>query len=325
MSVFLVGELEMINKSTFHINFLRYKIPAYIFSSMLFMAGIGGYVYYGGLHYSVDFTGGRQIRFVFSNQVGSENLKNILHKNGWEDASVREFTETDIAVRVQNSKQEGREDGKIEAGEATESTENTDNQSIDQKMKAALETGLPGVTVTITEANYVGPAAGAELRRNAILMTTLGLLIMLLYIAVRFWSFSYGVGALVALLHDPLAIVALLAVTQIEVSPNVIMAILAVMGYSINDTIVIFARIRQHFALAHSGDSPEKIVNDSLNQTLSRTILTSFATFLVVLAFFLFGGESLRNLSLAFMTGILIGTYSSIFIASPIMLALRRS
>ena len=290
--------------SRFNINFLGYKIHALIFSCLLLGAGIGGYIYHGGLHYSVDFTGGTQVRFSFGKPVGSEQLKQVLHSGGWQDAVIREFNPQDFALRVQGGEH--------------------DSQGLAQQIKESLETQLSETSVTIAEANFVGPAAGAELRMNALKMTILGLLITLLYIAIRFLSFSYAVGAIVALLHDPLAILAVLAITQTEISPNVICAILAVMGYSINDTIVIFARIRQRFAIAKAGESNNYIVNDSLNQTLSRTILTSFATFLVVLAFFLFGGESLKNLSLAFMVGVIIGTYSSIFVASPVMLMLRR-
>jgi preprotein translocase subunit SecF len=151
----------------------------------------------------------------------------------------------------------------------------------------------------------------------------LSLVLMLLYIGIRFWSFGYAVGAIVALFHDALAILLFFLITDKEISINVIGAILAVLGYSVNDTIVIFSRIRDEL----KGKTTKKIddvVNYCLNATLRRTILTSFATALVTVSLITLGGETLRDLSLALLIGIVFGTYSSIYIASPIMLLLRK-
>ena len=286
-------------------NFLKYRFHAACLSIIFICAGVAGYVYNGGFRYSVDFTGGTQVMFKFSNPVGSEGLKTILARAGWEDAVTREFSNTEIVIRVKEFV--------------------NDSQGLALAMRSVLEENLPNDTqVTILEANGVGPGTGQELRWNFLLMLCAAFLIMFLYIVMRFWSFSYGVGTVVALLHDPLAILAVIAITKMEISPNVICAIIAALGYSINDTIVIFARIRERFASAKPGESPSAIVNESLNKTLSRTILTSLATFLVVAALFVFGGESLRDLSLSFMVGIVVGTYSSIFVASPTMLFFRR-
>ena len=285
-------------------NFLKYKFHAACLSIAFICAGVAGYVYNGGFRYSVDFTGGTQVLFKFSNPVGSEELKSILGRAGWEDAVTREFSDTEIVIRVKEFV--------------------NDSEGLAQAMREVLQANMPGTTATILEANGVGPGTGQELRWNFILMLSIGFLLLFLYIVSRFWSFSYGIGTVVALLHDPLAILAVIAITKMEISPNVICAIIAALGYSINDTIVIFARIRERFAGAKQGESPSAIVNQSLNQTLSRTILTSLATFLVVAALFVFGGESLRDLSLSFMVGIVVGTYSSIFVASPIMLFFRR-
>ena len=285
-------------------NFLKYRVPAAFFSLAFIGAGVAGYMYHGGFRYSVDFTGGTQVMFKFSKPVGSEALKAALSKSGWEDAVTREFGNDVVVVRVKQTADDA-------AGLAT-------------KIKMALESSFDDTTATISEVNAVGPGTGAELSKNFILMISFGLLLMFLYIAFRFWSFSYGLGALVALLHDPLAILSVIAMLNTEISPTVICAMIAALGYSINDTIVIFARIRECFSTAKPGDSPVHIVNDSLNQTLSRTILTSFATLLVVASLFFFGGESLKNFALALMVGIVMGTYSSIFVASPIMLLFRR-
>lgn len=286
-------------------NFLKYKIPAAAFSILFLCAGITGYVYNGGFRYSVDFTGGTQVLLQFSSPVGSEELKSVLSRGGWHDAITREFSATEVVVRVQEFE--------------------NDANGLAQRIRDSIQQVNPNLSVTILEANGVGPGTGQELRWNFILMLLLCFGFMFAYIAMRFWSFSYGIGAIVALLHDPLAILAIIAIFKLEISPNVISSIIAAVAYSINDTIVIFARIRERLKTARSGESVDHIVNDSLNQTLSRTVLMSFATFSVVAALFFFGGESLRAFSLPFMIGIFFGTYSSIFIASPIMLFFRRS
>lgn len=285
------------------INFLRYSYVSIVASALFIVAGAVSLSYYGGFRYSVDFTGGTQVLLKFNKPFGSDQVKNALVKSGWNDSVIREFSKEEIAVRVQEF--------------------SNDSQGLSQNIKDGLEKYLPESKVEILEANAVGPGVGNALRWNSIMAVLLGLFLMLLYIAFRFWSFSYGAGAVIAILHDALAILALFAITQREISPNVICAILATLGYSINDTIVIFAKVRENFVKMR-GDSPEKIVNMSLNQTLRRTLLTSLSTGLVVGALFIFGGETLRNLSLALLVGIVVGTYSSVYIASPIMLLLRR-
>lgn len=285
------------------IDFLKYRYLAAVFSCGLLATGIFGYVYNGGFSYSVDFTGGTQVLFKFSNTVGSEQLKSSLAKHGWGDVIVRELGGSDVIVRVKDF--------------------TSDVAGLAQKMKTNLESDFQGTTVTIEEASAVGPAAGEMLFSNALLAVLLGLLAMLLYIAFRFWSFAYGVGAVVAIFHDVIAILTVFACTGIEISPNVICAILAMLGYSINDTIIIFARIREN-VVREKGKPFDVIVNDSINQTLRRTLLTSFATTLTAGSLYVFGGEALHSLALSFLVGIAIGTYSSIYVASPVMLFLHR-
>ena len=189
-------------------------------------------------------------------------------------------------------------------------------------MKSGLQEEFPDTVITIEEVNTVGPAAGKMLFLNSLIALMLGLLLMLLYIAWRFWSFSFGIGAMIAIFHDAIAILTVFACFGLEISPNVICAILAMLSYSINDTIIIFSRIRENMA-KEKGKDIEVIVNESINQTLRRTLMTSFATTLAAGALFVFGGEALHTLSLSFLIGIVIGTYSSIYVASPVMLALR--
>lgn len=284
------------------INFLKYSTASIAVSSLFIAAGVAGLFYYDGFRYSVDFTGGTQVLLKCKQDFGSEKVREALTAGGWDDAVIREFGSGEIAVRIKEFQ--------------------NDSQGLSLKIKETLEKHLSTQDVEILEANAVGPGVGTALRWNSIIAVLLGLFLMLLYIAFRFWSFSYGTGAVVAILHDALVILALFALTQREISPNVICAILATLGYSINDTIVIFAKVRENFVKMR-GESAETIVNTSLNQTLRRTLLTSLSTGLVVGALFVFGGETLRNLSLALLVGIVVGTYSSVYIASPIMLSLR--
>jgi preprotein translocase subunit SecF len=284
------------------IDFLKYRFAALLLSCAFIGAGVFGYIQHNGFRYSVDFLGGTQVLVKFSKAVGSEHLKSALAESGFKDAITREFSDVDAVIRVKEF--------------------SNDVHGLGTAIKGGLEKALPDTTVTILETNAVGPATGATLRMNSILMIALGLLAMLLYIGVRFWSLSYGMGAMVAILHDAMCILAVFAILNREISPNVICAILATLGYSINDTIVIFARIRDNF-VKEKGKTAEEVVNASLNQTLKRTLLTSLSTGLVVGSLFVYGGETLRNLSLALLVGIVVGTYSSVFMASPVMLLLR--
>lgn len=285
------------------INFLRYRVSAALLSCVLIGAGVFGYIQHKGFRYSVDFVGGTQLLVKFSKPVGSESLKQALTASGFKDATTREFSDVDALVRVK------------------EFSNNV--QGLGSTIKDGLEKNLGSDTkVTILETNAVGPGVGSALISNSLWMVALGLLAMLLYIAVRFWSLSYGMGAVVAIFHDALCILAVFLVLDKEISPNVVIAILTTLGYSINDTIVIYARIRENF-VKEANKTAQEVVNLSLNQTLKRTLLTSISTGLTVGSLFVYGGESLRSLSLALLVGIIVGTYSSIFIASPVMLLLR--
>ncbi len=286
------------------IDFLKYRYISLAVSGLFIVAGGVSLVYNGGFRYSVDFTGGTQVSLRFENAVGSEALKEALIGAGWEDPIIREFGAGEVAIRVKDF--EG------------------DSQGLAVKIKDILENKIAGSKIEILEANAVGPAAGNELRWSFIFMILLGLLAMLLYIGIRFWSFSYGLGAIFSTFYDALAVLALFALIQQEISPNVVCAVLTILGYSINDTIIIFSRIRENF-VKMKGESPEFIVNTSINQTLRRTILTSFATALIVGSLLIFGGESLHTFSFAMLFGIIVGTFSSIYIASPVMLMLRRA
>lgn len=284
------------------IDFVKYRNLNLALSTLfLFIAAVAWYRY--GVKYSIDFEGGTQIVLSFSQPVKSEDVKQILATKGWPGAITRDFSSTEILVRVREFVGDAK-------GEA-------------DRLKEALSQALPGNEISIQSTDSVGPSAGADLRWNAIKAIGIGLLAMLLYIAV-FFEFSFALGAVFSLLHDALTIVGVFILFGLEISPNVIVAVLTILGYSINDTIVIFSRIRENMGKL-SKSSLYEIVNVSTNQTLRRTVLTSFATSLTVLSFLILGGESLFDLSLALLIGIVVGTYSSIYVASPIMMMLHKN
>lgn len=288
------------------IDFVKYRGICAIFSIALVCGFFGlftyrkmtrGYVF----NYSVDFTGGTQVLFKFGKHVNDQQIRDILEKKGWVGVVMRDFSANEVLVRIK---------------EVSE-----DVKDLAQNMQAALQEGLQ-TDVTALSVDSVSGGIGEILRWKSLQAVVIALLLMLLYIWLRFWSVSYGVGAVVALAHDAIAILFVFLLMDKEISTEVIVAILAILGYSINDTIVIFTRIRQNFRTLKK--SAEDIVNISINQTLRRTLLTSFATILVVLSLIVLGGESLRDFSLALLVGMLFGTYSSIYIASPVMLLLHK-
>jgi preprotein translocase subunit SecF len=284
------------------IDFLKYRYVCAVFSLALITVTAIAYYVNDGFRYSVDFTGGTQVLLKLSKRVNSDEIRNILKNNGYEGIDLREFTDNDVLIKVQ----------KFES----------DAQGVGERVKTYLEKDIPDLSASILQADSVGPNVGESLKWNSIKALIIAILCMLAYIAIRF-KFAFSMGAIVALIHDTLAIIACFLLANVEVNPDVIAAILLILGYSVNDTIVIFARIRENIK-KFKEKSIYEIVNLSINETLKRTILTSFATLLVVISLFVLGGEALRNLSLALLIGIIFGTYSSIYIASPVMLLLYK-
>jgi len=199
-------------------------------------------------------------------------------------------------------------------------TEGAGNElsSAAQAVLQSLKTDYAANAVTESSTEIVGPVVGAELRRKAIQITIFGLICQLIYIAFRFGGAMWGTAATIAVFHDVLITLGLIVLFHYEITLNVIAALLTLVGYSQNDTIVIFDRVRENLKVRRK-EPLAKIINDSINQTLSRTIISSGTTFLTVLALYLFGGEVLRGFAFTMVIGIIVGTYSTIFIASPIV------
>lgn len=289
------------------IDFLKYRWITAFFSTFIILVGMVGLYFYNvqtrgrGFNYSIEFTGGSQALLRFAQPVPVKQIHEILEVSGWKGAETREFSAHEVLIRVKEFSH--------------------DAQSVGESMQKALATALPDNQVTILQSEAVGPSAGKELRDKSMNAIIFALLAMLFYIAFSFWSFSFAAGAILALVHDGMVMLAMFLMLERDISINVIGAILAVLGYSINDTIVIFSQIRHNLKVM-----PEKslydIVNISTNQTLRRTLLTSLATSLTVVSMLILGGEALRDFSLTLLVGIVFGTYSSIYVAGPVMMLL---
>ena len=261
----------------------------------------------------VDFKGGTVVTVKFKQPPADEAIRAALVKQGIRDAIVQATDKPDtVLVKLPL---EGQSQAEVEAGRALVKTSlNTFGAEAKAQLHLAND---PDASYEIIATDAVGAVAGAQLRNKAIAVTLAALVGILVYIALRF-EWTYGAAAVIAVFHDVLVTLGFFSIFQWEVSLTVIAALLTLVGFSVNDTIVVFDRIRENRRL-HRRDSLYKITNDSLNQTLSRTVITSGLVFLSVLAMVLFGGEVLRGFSLALLIGIIFGTYSSIAIASPIM------
>ena len=272
-----------------------YLVSAVVIVASLVSLGVRG------LNFGIDFTGGVVMEFTFPQAANLEKVRADLANAGFGDAAVQSFgTSRDVLVRLLP-----REGGDVNA--------------VGQSVLAAIEAGEPGVELRRTE--VVGPQVGQELAEKGALAILFTFLLILAYVAVRF-QWKLGVGAIVAALHDPIVILGFFSVTGMVFDLPALAAILAVIGYSLNDTVVVFDRLRERFISMRKGTS-EEVIDVAVNETLSRTVMTSTTTLLTVLALLFFGGEVLRGFSVALTIGILVGTYSSIYIASALALDLK--
>jgi preprotein translocase subunit SecF len=266
----------------------------------------------------VDFKGGTVVTVKFKQRPSPEAIRAALTKVGGGDAIIQPVTDkTDTAlIKIPLAGAEGGESqAQLDAGRAMVRN-GLNSFGAEAPAQSELEAD-PNAAYKIIGTDAVGAVAGAQLRNKAIAVTLAALVGILLYIAFRF-EWTYGAAAVIAVFHDVLVTLGFFSILQQEVSLTVIAALLTLVGFSVNDTIVVFDRIRENRRL-HRRESLYKITNDSINQTLSRTVITSGLVFLSVLAMVLFGGEVLRGFSLALLIGVTFGTYSSIAIASPIM------
>lgn len=282
-----------------NIDFMRRRKIAGVLSIALVLASVA-LLLVRGLNFGVDFTGGVLVEVGYPKAVELNPVRDALSQGGFNQAIVQHFgSAREVLVRLPQAE------------------EGNPAQMSSSVMNALRQMDS---TVEMRRVEFVGPAVGEELREDGGLAVLFALIAILIYVAMRF-EWRLALGSVVALMHDVLIVLGVFALLQAEFDLSVLAAVLAVIGYSLNDTIVVFDRIRENFRRMRKG-SPVEIVNRSLNQTLSRTLMTSVTTMLVLIALFFLGGEIIHGFSLALILGVLIGTYSSIYVASTAALAM---
>ncbi|NNC68363.1 MAG: protein translocase subunit SecF [Gammaproteobacteria bacterium] len=286
-------------KDNLNFDFMGKRKLALILSLILIIISIIAMVT-RGLNLGIDFTGGTLVEVGYAESVELEPVRQALTSSGFDDAIVQHFgTAKDVLIRLPVTDKD--------ADKAALSN---------QVLESLVSTGAP----EMRRVEFVGPQVGDELRDKGGLAMLYALIGILIYVALRFeWRFS--LGSVAALIHDVILVVGFFAITQIEFDLTVLAALLAVIGYSLNDTIVVFDRIRENFRRLRK-ETSKGVLNFSINQTLSRTLMTSITTLLVLIALFVFGGEVIHSFSIALIVGVIVGTYSSIYVASSALLAL---
>lgn len=282
-----------------HIKFMGVRKPMMFISTLLVLGSIA-LLLTRGLNFGIDFQGGVLVEVGYPDAVVLDEVRSALNNGGFAGASVQFFgTSSDVLIRL--------------APEAAQST-----AQISDEVVRVLSAEEPGLELRRIE--FVGPQVGEELAVDGGLAALFALILILIYVAFRFeWKFS--VGAVAATAHDAIIVLGLFSLLGLEFDLSVLAAVLAVIGYSLNDTIVVFDRIRENFLEARKGE-PLEIADAAINQTLSRTVVTGVTTLVVLSALFFYGGEILHGFSIALIAGIIVGTYSSVFIASAVVLGL---
>mgnify|MGYP001292206015 FL=1 len=277
---------------TFNIDFLAWRKIAIIFSSIFLVLSIGSLLV-KELNYGLDFTGGTLVELSYPEEANIGNIRETLVDGGFNGAQVANFgSSTEVLIKLPG----------------------TVSDSLGSEIVSLLSADNFEQAIDLRRIEYVGPQIGSELRDDGGTAMLIALAFMMLYIAFRFQSMFAG-AAVVALVHDVIIVVGIFSLIQIEFDLTVLAALLAVIGYSLNDTIVVSDRIRENLRSAEL-DSTEEIINLSLNQTLGRTLITSLTTLLVLFSLYFLGGELIKNFALALIFGVVIGTYSSIYIAA---------
>ena len=284
-------------------NFMRLRWVSLVVAATIMFLGVGA-MFTNGFNFALDFTGGTSVELRFAKPVQVDAVRSRLASAGYESAQVQTLgTGTDLLVRLQPK-----------AGVDNATAQSDSSQTAEDVVRIVSTSDNPAQRL---KSGYVGPQIGKELALNGIYALLFVVLGFLIYISFRFeWKFA--VAAIITTLHDVVVVAGWFALSGNEFDLTVLAGVLSVMGYSINDTIVVFDRVRENFRLVRA--EPREVLNRSVNQTLSRTVITSFVAFLTVLALYLYGGGSLRGMAEAQMIGIIIGTLSSIFVACPLLL-----
>lgn len=285
----------MINIKT--IQFMRLRKVSYVFAILVLLGSVASLAV-KQLNLGLDFTGGALVELNYSDTADLDSIRGLLHDAGWEDATVQNFgASTDVLIRLAS-----------------------DDAELGNEI-ARLVKREDGGEVSVKRVEFIGPQVGEELRDQGGLGMLMALAGILVYVGLRF-QLKFAVGALAALLHDVIFVLGVFSFFRLPFDLTVLAAVLAVIGYSLNDTIVVFDRVRENLRLMRSANL-EHIINVSTTQTLARTLATSFTTLLVLCALYFLGGESIRGFALALIIGIVVGTYSSIYISNSVLMSLK--
>jgi len=282
-----------------HIKFMPHRKIAMMISMVLIVISIAS-LSIRGLQFGLDFTGGTLLEVAYPGAVELTPIRKQLHDNGFDDAIVQHFgSASEVLVRV------APKEGLSNADISTQLFDLLRSQNSDVENRRV---------------EFVGPQVGEELTETGGIAMLAALVCILIYVALRF-EYRFALGSVAALAHDVMIVLGLFSLFGIEFDLTVLAAILAVIGYSLNDTIVVFDRIRENFRKIRKGDAME-VIDASLNQTLARTLMTSLTTLLVLISLFVFGGELIHGFATALMAGVVIGTYSSVYVASSVLVAM---
>ncbi len=288
--------MELI-KPGIHIDFVGKMKYAIIFSVILTIICIASVIIHGGLNLGIDFAGGSIIQVKFQKDMNADKIREALKSTRLESSIIQQFGPNEFLIRT------------------TESFH--DQKLFEENVKKPLTTAF-SKDYEIRRVEVVGSKVGMDFQRKAVFAVILSWLAMLIYIAWRF-EFRYALGGIIALVHDVIIIIGTVSILKMEFTISILAAIFFIIGYSINDTIVVLDRIRENVKL-NSRQKLAETINTSINQTLSRTILTSFTVFLTVIALYIWGGPVLHDLAFSLLVGVVFGTYSSVFISCPIVL-----
>jgi preprotein translocase subunit SecF len=296
--------LELLKKT--NIDFIGKKYVTLLVSGSLMVLGIIAIVAIsmGKANLGIDFAGGTTVELKFNNPVKLQSVRSALDKEGLKDVTLQDIP-AENRVIISTKRSEG------------------DINKIAHEITNAVSKNLPEAKYVVDLTTSIGPKVGSKLRSDAlkaIIMAALGILI---YVAFRF-KFQFGVGATIATFHDVIAVLGIFFIMGKEINLIVVSALLTIAGYSLTDTVVVFDRIRENLRI-QSKDSLSVVINRSINEVLSRTIITSFTTFLAALALFVFGGDVIHDFAFAILAGIIVGTYSSIYVASPVLLLWKKN
>jgi preprotein translocase subunit SecF len=292
--------MDLIRPDT-HFDFIGIKKITLCISTVVILICLGSILFHGGLKYGVDFAGGLLIQIKFSKPVSISEVRGALDVMGSKEAMVQGFGgENEFLIRVEKSSE--------------------DLEAMSKTIQASLQQQFKDKPLEIRRAEVVGPKVGKDLKKKALWAVGLSLVAILIYVAFRFHEISYGLGGIISLFHDVIVVYGAISIAGIEYSLNVLAVILTIVGFSINDTIVIFDRVRENIKKMRK-ENLETIFNVSINETLGRTILTNGTVMMVVLILFFFGGPVIHDFATALIVGMITGTYSTVYIASPVVLA----